>query len=144
MLFLLGLVFVVAALSLLSYVYCWQDIKGGRPHIISLRQILVIMDRHRIDALLGGHGPGYYYRLTPAQVAALLSGRRWFYRRECAADLTCLLGSWLYMTGVGDARAASWFVLLAGLCQGINLAYSLWLIGKWRDQLKEEIDNSSH
>jgi|GEM_PF-4808329 len=135
-------IFIMAALSLLSYVYCWHDIRGGNPHIVSLRQILTIMDRHQIDALLGTHGPGYYYQLTPEQLQGLVQSRRWFYTRECAADMTCLLGSWMYMTGVGDPRAAGWFALLAVLCQSINFGYSLWLISKWRGQLREEIENT--
>lgn len=140
--FLLGLIFVSAALSLVSYVYCWHDIRGGRPHIISLRQILTIMDRNRINEMFGAPEPGYYYPLSPAQLRIVMQERRWFYTRECTTDIVCLVGSWLYMTGGASPDTVYGFILLAGLCQGINVAYSLWLIRKWSAQIREELDNT--
>src|SRR5437868_5178985 len=95
--FLLILIFCSSALSLLSYVYCWQDIRTGRPHIISLRQITTIMDRNRLNQMFGPPEKGYYYMLSPEQLYGLIQSRRWFYVCECAADITCALGVWLYM-----------------------------------------------
>lgn len=138
---LLVTIFILAALSFLSYVYCWQDIKTARPHIITLRQITSIMDRHRLNALFGAPEPGYYYALAPQTVAALLSRYRGYYLRECAADLTCMLGVWRYMQG-GAATAPALFIVLGLTCQGINIVYSLWLVHIWRDQLREELENS--
>ena len=140
--FLLVAIFCSAAMSLISYMYCWQDIRGGRPHIISLRQITSIMDRNRLTQLLGKPEPGYYYALSPAQLSVIIRSRRWFYTRECAADITCILGAWLYMTGsIGDENILL-FIILALSCQMVNLIYSFCLISKWRFQLREEIENS--
>ena len=140
--FLLLAIFCSASLSLISYVYCWHDIRGGRPHILSMRQITSIMDRNRLNHIFGQPEPGYYYALSPVQLYEIIQNRRWFYTSECAADITCLLGVWLYMTGTLEDENALLFVLLAGTCQLINLAYSICLISKWRSQLREEIENS--
>jgi len=140
--FLLFTIFCSASLSLISYVYCWHDIRSGRPHILSLRQITAIMDRNRLNQLFGQPEPGYYYALTPAQLYEIIQRRRWFYTGECAADITCILGVWLYMMGIIANEKILLFLLLAGLCQVINLAYSIRLISKWRGQLREEIENS--
>ena len=140
--FFLICIFASAALSLLSYLYCWQDIQRGRPHIISLRQITTIMDRNRLNQMFGSPGPGYYYTLSPPQLLALVRWKQWFFYLECTADTACLLGVWLYMTGNGLQNSVGWFIVLAGLCQGINLAYSIWLIRKWSFQIREEIENS--
>jgi hypothetical protein len=142
--FLLVSIFFSAALSLISYVYCWQDIRSGRPHIISLRQITAIMDRKRLNRIFGMPEPGYYYPLSPELMYELIRKRRWFYTRECTADITCILGVWLYMTGRLPATYVGWFAALAGICQMINLVYSLFLISKWHSQLREEIDNSEY
>ena len=140
--FLLVAIFCSASLSLVSYIYCWHDIRNGRPHILSLRQITSIMDRNRLNQLFGKPEPGYYYLLTPDQLYGITQQCRWFYTCECAADITCIAGVWLYMTGtIGNANILL-FTLLAGLCQMINLAYSIRLIRKWHGQLREEIENS--
>jgi len=136
-------IFIASALSLVSYVYCWNDIKSGRPHIITLRQITSIMDRNRLNALYGSPEPGYYYRLPPETLAAMLARYRWFYIRECAADLVCMLGVWRYMQGASHPNGQTIFIALALTCQAVNILYSLWLVRKWRDQLREEMENSS-
>jgi len=139
---LLILIFIAAAMSLVSYVYCWQDIKGGRPHIVSLRQITGIMDRNRLNRRFGIPETGYYYPLSPEQMQDLLRSRAWFFYGECTADAVCLLGVWLYMNGQGDSDFLWWFIALAGICQIINVGFSLWLVHKWREQIREEIENS--
>ena len=136
---LMVLIFLSAGLSLVSYVYCWQDITSGRPHILALRQITSIMDRNRLNAIYGQPEPGFYYPLSPQTVAQLTSRYRWFYMRECAAEAVCMLGVWRFMVGSGAPELQGLFVVLALLCQGVNFIYSLWLIRKWRDQLQEEI-----
>lgn len=142
MAFLLIVIFITAALSLLSYVYCWNDIKGGRPHIISLRQITNVMDRDEINRMFGEPEPGYFYPLAPSQITKLLAARRWYYWCECAADSACLLGAWYFYMSGQDGTDVWIFLGLASLCQGINLAWSAWLIRKWRHQIREEIENS--
>ena len=52
-----------------------------------------------------------------------------FFRDHLRIHLPVILGGSLLLT-------------LAGLCQGINLAYSLWLMRKWQDQFREELENS--
>lgn len=136
---LLVLIFLSAGMSLVSYVYCWQDITSGRPHILALRQITSIMDRHRLNTLYGSPEPGFYYPLSPLQVAQLTGRYRGFYLRECAAELVCMLGVWRYMSGSAAPEGQTLFILLAMACQGVNFIYSLHLIRKWRDQLQEEI-----
>jgi hypothetical protein len=138
---LLVIIFVAAALSLMSYLYCWQDIKTGRPHIITLRQITSIMDRHRLNAIFGNPEPGYFYTIPPETLAYLIRRYRGFYMRECIADAVCMLGSWRYMLHYADPAGLPLFLCLALACQGINILYSLWLIRKWRDQLREEMEN---
>jgi hypothetical protein len=107
------LIFISAGLSLVSYVYCWQDIRTGRPHILALRQITSIMDRHRLTALFGQPEPGYYYKLTPEQVKALIRRHLNFYIGECAAELVCMLGVWRYMSGSASPDGLPAFILLA-------------------------------
>ncbi len=126
----------------MSYVYCWQDIKSGRPHIITLRQITSIMDRHRLNAMFGQPAPGYYYPIPSEKLLPMLNRYRGFYIRECAADLVCMLGAWRYIASSTNPGTQSLFILLAGTCQAINILYSIWLIRKWADQLREEMENS--
>lgn len=135
-------IFIISALSLISYVYCWQDIKTGRPHIITLRQITSIMDRKQLNILFGPPEPGYYYKLLPEMVTYLQNTYRLYYIRECAADIVCMAGVWRYMHAPDSAPGQIIFILLALTCQGINIIYSLWLVRKWRDQLREEMENS--
>lgn len=137
---LLVLIFISAGLSLVSYVYCWQDITSARPHILALRQITSIMDRNRLNALFGQPQPGFYYALKPEQVKALTSRFRGFYLRECAAEIVCMAGVWRYMAGYASPAGQGAFIVLAIICQGINFIYSMWLIRKWRDQLQEELE----
>lgn len=137
---LLILIFISAGLSLLSYTYCWQEIRGARPHILALRQITSIMDRHELNQLFGRPEPGFFYPLSPEQVRGLTRHYRWFYLRECTAEAICMLGVWRYMTGAAIPEGESLFIGLALTCQGVNFLYSLWLIRKWRDQLQEELE----
>lgn len=138
--FLLFVILVSGALSLVSYLYCWHDIKRGKPHIISLRQITGIMDRNRLDSLLGRHDGRYFYNLSPDVRTRLLNGRREFVYGECAADLVCMLGAGRYFSGAAAESTQGWFILIAGLCQAINFAYSTHLVRKWSHQIREEID----
>ena len=140
--FLLIVIFICAALSLLSYIHCWQDIRGGRPHIISLRQITSVMDRERINQWFGAPARGYYYKLSPEQLQSILRRRGWFFYTECAVDIVCLFGTWWFATGMGSAEMVWPFILLAGICQGVNLVYSFWLMRKWQHQIHEEMDNA--
>lgn len=139
--FLLTLIFIAAALSLISYVYCWQDIQRGQPHIISLRQITGIMDRNRITRLFGAPKPGYYYTLTPAMQAILTRRRQRFFYLECAADAVCAIGAWHFITAPSGTLTVGSFIVLAGLCQGINFFWSMWLVRKWAHQIREEMDD---
>ncbi|MBY0406346.1 MAG: hypothetical protein K2Q01_01540 [Rickettsiales bacterium] len=134
-------IFLTAALSLASYVYCWQDIKTGRPHIITLRQITAIMDRNQLNALFGMPKPGYFYELSEETVHNLLTRYRGYYVRECAADSVCMLGVWRHMQGAAAPETMALFILLAMTCQGVNIIYSMHLIKKYRHQLREEMEN---
>lgn len=139
---LLVIIFIAAALSMMSYIYCWQDIKSGRPHIITLRQITSVMDRHVLNQIFGHPEPGYYYTLPPERASALLRRYRLFYLGELTADTVCMLGVWRYMQGLAHPDGQTAFILLGLACQGVNIIYSLWLVRKWRDQLREEMDNT--
>ena len=138
---LLAAIFITAGLSLLSYIYCWQDIKSGRPHIITLRQITSIMDRHRLNAMFGSPQPGYYYPIPDTILKPMLAYYRSFYLSECLADSLCMLGAWRYMQHK-DAQGQALFISLAFTCQAVNIIYSIWLIRKWGHQLREEFENS--
>jgi len=140
--FLLIVIFISAALSLLSYIHCWQDICRGRPHIISLRQITSVMDREWLNRRFGAHEPGYYYKLSPAQIQDIVRKHGWFFYCECAMDTVCLFGAWWFSIGLGSGDMALLFILLAGAGQGLNVAYSFWLMRKWKHQIREEIENS--
>jgi len=137
---LLLVVLLLSALSLASYVYCWRDVMRGHPHIISLRQITCIMDRHLLDIMFGRHEAGYRYTLSP-------HARRWFARqwggywlREVAADAVCIIGA-LYFWFMDDRPLMVSFLLLALTCQGINMVQSMWLVRRWRHQIIEELDD---
>ncbi len=134
-------IFLVSLLSLASNLYCWNDIKSGRPHIISLRQITLIMDRHVLNRIFGEPQPGYRYPLSPSVLTQFIRARRGYVYREMTADLLCMLAAWRYWTGMAPAALEAWFVLIAGLCQGISLVYSLWLVRKWGHQIHEEISD---
>ena len=136
---LLVTIFMMAAMSLLSYVYCWHDIKSGEPHIISLRQITNIMDRNRLTHMFGSPAPGYRYKLSPLALKALLKARQGFYYTEVGADSACILGAYAYMTHQVPMGTVGWFIVLAGLCQSINFAYSIWLVRRWGHQIREEM-----
>jgi len=140
--FLLVIIFISAALSFLSYVYCWNDIRSGRPQIVSLRQITGVMDRERLNQWFGRPAPGYYYTLTPEQVKGILWWRAWFVRSECALDGVCLFGAWWFSHYVKHAGFVYGFIFLGGLCQIVNLAHSFWLMQKWQHQIREEVENS--
>lgn len=138
---LLATLLLLSALSLVSYLYCWADILGGRPHIISLRQITGIMDRHKLTDLLGAPEPGYYFALSPQQLGWLKRRFSLNFYREAATDLVCTLGAYRYLNGTADPALAGWFITLAGLCQGINFGYSLWLVRRYAHQIGEEMDD---
>jgi hypothetical protein len=136
---LLLIILVISAMSLSSYVYCWRDVMGGRPHIISLRQITCIMDRSLLDVMFGKHEAGYRYLLSPSM-------RHWFrrqwglyYLREISADWLCIIGA-LYFWFLPAHPLTFSFVLLAVCCQGINIAQSVLLVRRWRHQIIEELD----
>ena len=133
-------IFLVSLLSLASYLYCVNDIRGGRPHIVSLRQVTLIMDRKRLSRLFGEPDAGFRYTLAPDTLAAFIKARQGYVYVEMAADLMCMLGAWRYMTGMAPAALEYWFVPLAALCQGVNLAYSMWLVWKWGSQIREEME----
>jgi hypothetical protein len=140
--FLLVCIFVFSGMSLVSYIYCWLDMLGGKPYILSLRQITTIMDRSQLNQLFGKPGKGFYYTLTPQMIAAIIRTRKWYFFRECLADTLCVYGAWRFMM-VESTPGTIWlFILLASACQGVNLLYSVQLVKKWGDQLREEIDNS--
>lgn len=139
--FLLTAIFIAAALSLVSYLYCWWDIRGGHPHIISLRQITNIMDRHILDLLFGNHDRGYYYTLSPEKLVIFRRAWGGYYYREIAADGICMIGVYRYMTGLASPDTVGWFILLATVCQAINFAYSILLIRRWSHQIREELED---
>lgn len=133
-------VFLVSVLSLGSYLYCWRDVKRGNPHILSLRQVTLVMDREVLNRLFGAPGPGWRYALTPEARAELVRSR-WFYiHSEMAIDLACMLAAWSVVTHKAPPAMEIWLVLLAGVAQGINLAYSVWLMKKWGWQIREEME----
>jgi hypothetical protein len=136
---LLMTIFAIAGLSLISYLYCWHDLKGGRPHIISLRQITGVMDREQINAMFGKPEPGYYYRLEPAMLRETVAEQKWRYYGEVGADAVCLLGCYYYLNAGGPMVV--WFILLAGACQAISVGLSVHLVRKWWHQLAEEMDD---
>jgi hypothetical protein len=138
---LLVTIFFSSALSMISYFYCWHDIKTGHPHIISLRQITNIMDRNRLNEMFGKPNHGYRYHLEPAVVRALVRSRQFFFHSEVAADSTCMVGAYLYLTDQLEMTNIGWFLLLGVICQAINVGYSIWLVRKWSHQIKEEMDN---
>ena len=134
-------IFCMSGLSLLSYVYCWQDIRRGHPHILSLRQITNIMDRNRLNLLFGNPEPGYYYDLSPVMLAFITRFCGLYYYCEIAADIVCIFGVYHFMTYGAHSPLAGWFVLLAATCQGINFLYSVWLIRRWGHQIREEMED---
>ena len=140
--FLLVLIFISGALSLLSYIFCWQDIAAGRPHIISLRQITSIMDRKRLNAHFGAPKRGFYYQLTPVQVEGILWRQRGYMIAECSLDGLCVLGSWWFASGLGSQELELPFIGAAGLSQLLNVLYSFFLLRKWQHQMQEELENS--
>ncbi len=142
MMLLLACVMLVAFLSLCSYLYCWHDIRRGRPHILSLRQITLIMDRNRLDSIFGHHQKGYYYQLNPAALAMIVRSRRGFVFFEVLADTFCLWGSYRYLAGLASMQTVGLFVVLAAVCQGIDVWFSMRLVRAWWPQIQEEIDNT--
>lgn len=135
-------ILLASSLSMMSYMYCWRDIRRGRPHIISLRQITNIMDRERLNALFGAPMPGYFYPLTKPAKAALVRTYQLHYYIECATDGVCVLGAWRYLVVHAGAAVVWRFIVLAAICQAINVVYSTCMVRKWAHQIKEEIDNS--
>jgi hypothetical protein len=133
------MVFLIALVSLGSTVYCWNDIQRGHPRILSLRQITLIMDREALNRLFGKPDANFRYTLSPEMLAALLRSRSWYVYSEMAADMLCLYGASRYLNGVAPPSLAATFVLLAVLCQAVNIVYSLWLVHKWGWQIREEM-----
>lgn len=134
-------IFFTALLSLASYLYCWNDIRRGRPHIISLRQVTLIMDRNALNRLFGQPQPDYRYALPLETLARLIKAKQGYVYLEMAADALCMLGAWRYLTGAAPEALEEWFILLAALCQGVNIVYSMWLVWKWGDQIREEMED---
>lgn len=135
-------IFMLASVSLMSYLYCWTDIRGGKPHILSLRQVTCIMDRAQINQRFGMPDKGYRYKLTPLQLKAFMGRYQYSFYRECATDLVCALGAWRFLTRDASSQLLWGFIVLGLICQGAYLAYSVTLVRKWGHQIREEIDNS--
>lgn len=133
-------VFLIATLSLASYLYCWNDIRRGHPHILSLRQITLVMDREALNRMFGAPDARYRYALAPEALAGVIRARRFYAYSEMAIDAVCALAMWSVVTHRALPVFEDWLVLLAGLAQGINLAYSLWLVRKWGWQIREEME----
>lgn len=139
--FLLVSIFLAAALSLLSYLYCWWDIQSGSPHIISLRQITNIMDRHLLDRIFGAHKEGYVYELSPQKLAFIRLVWGGYYYRELAADTICMIGAYYYMTQAAAPAFVLLFIVLATTCQAINFVFSIRLVRRWKHQIREELED---
>lgn len=138
--FLLILIFLFAACSFVSFVYCWLDIRAGKPYILSLRQITGIMDRNIINSLYGMPQKGFVYPLSPQDIRHILNTRRMYFYRECLADSLCIFGAWRFMTQDASAVIIVLFLLLGGLCQGLNMLYSYQVLQRWGDQIREELE----
>lgn len=136
--FLIGII-LISILSAGSYWFCWQDILGGRPNILSMRQITLIMDRNKLDAIFGKHQPDYHYALSPEMLAALVRSRKFFVYSEMAAEVCCFIGAYRYLTGLASPDTLSLFVLLAVICQIIDVWMSISLIRKYWHQVEEEM-----
>ncbi|MFO0388903.1 MAG: hypothetical protein ACK502_04185 [Alphaproteobacteria bacterium] len=133
---------VIVLISILtagSYWFCWQDILRGRPNILSMRQITLIMDRNKLDAIFGRHQPDFYYTLTPEMLAALVRSRKFFVYSEIAAEVVCFIGAYRYLTGAASLETVWVFILLAAICEGIDIWMSITLIRKYWYQIEEEM-----
>jgi hypothetical protein len=137
-LFLIGIV-LISILTAGSYWFCWQDILRGRPNVLSMRQITLIMDRNKLDAIFGRHQPDYHYALAPEVLAALVRSRKFFVYSEIAAEAVCFIGAYRYLTGVASPETLWLFVVLAVMCEGIDVWMSLSLIRKYWYQIEEEM-----
>ena len=138
---LLILIFLFAGCSFVSFVYCWLDIRGGKPYILSLRQITGIMDRNIINSLYGMPQKGFIYPLSPKDIRHILNSRRMYFYRESLADSLCIFGSWRFMTQEASTGMLWTFLLLGGVCQGLNMLYSFQVLERWGDQIREELDS---
>ncbi len=139
MLFLVGII-LISILSAGSYWFCWQDIKRGRPSILSMRQVTLIMDRKRLDAIFGRHQSDYTYQLSPEVLAALMRMRSFFVYSEIAAEVVCFVGAYRYLTGMASPDYAGIFIMLACCCQFIDIWMSVSLIRKYWHQVEEEMN----
>lgn len=133
------LVGCISVLSLGSWLYCWNDVQKGRPNILSLRQITLIMDRHRLDALYGKHGSGYIYELSKESLQQINRDRRMFVYSEMLADGCCFFGVYRYFTGTMDTSLLPLFMTLAIAYQSLSLWYSMTLVKRWWHQIAEEM-----
>ena len=133
------IIMVISVLSAASYWFCWQDILRGRPNILSLRQVTLIMDRNKLDAIFGKHQPGYVYALSPQMLAAVIRWRKFFVYSEVAAEMVCFFGAYRYLSGVSSPETLPLFVLLAMICQVIDIWMSFSLIRKYWHQIEEEM-----
>lgn len=128
-----------ALLSLASWWFCWRNVMGGRPHILSMRQITLIMDRERLDTLYGKHKPGYVYELNEAALGQIKRQHRGNMIKEMAADLLCLVGSYNYLMSDEPAGSMLTFAMFAGIYQMLTLWYSFKLVNPYWEQINEEM-----
>ena len=138
---LLASIALISAISLCSWWYCWQDVRGGRPNILSLRQVTLIMDRNLLDTLYGKHGQGYIYTLNKPALAQITRDRRLFVYKEMLADMLCFAGAYRYFIGSAMPDYFPIFLLLATTYQGLSIWYSISLVRRWWHQIEEEMDN---
>ncbi|MGE0755332.1 MAG: hypothetical protein AB7L92_09280 [Alphaproteobacteria bacterium] len=131
----------MSAVSLCSWVYCWRDVLDGKPGILSLRQVTLIMDRHKLDEIFGRHGPGYVYELSPQAIALVKRNYSIFVYSEMAADILCFIGVYRFFTGDMSQAIVPMFTLVASMYQLVALWYSLRLVRQWWHQIEEEMDN---
>jgi hypothetical protein len=136
----LFLIFGCAAVSLLSYLYCWQDIRGGAPHIISLRSVTYIMDRHQLNHLYGEPDRRWRYHFPPETLKRFKARWSGQFLLAIGADSSCLLGAYRYLTEQGAPVFLPWFVLLAGGYQALSYIWSYLLVHRWGHQIREEIE----
>ncbi len=133
------IIMLISVMTAGSYWFCWQDILRGRPHILSMRQVTLIMDRNRLDAVFGRHKEGYVYELSPQSLSALVKARRFFVYSEMTAEFVCFVGAYRYLNDMAAPEFVGLFVLLAGLCQGIDIWMSIRLIRRYWHQIEEEM-----
>jgi hypothetical protein len=136
---LLLIVLVVSLLSFASYMYCWRDIMTGNPHILSLRQMTTIMDRHVLNLIFGAHEKDYRYWLSPTGLIWFRKQWSGYYYREIAADALCAIGALYFLSKNTPQEVTTAFLLLAITCQGITIYSAVIQVKRWRHQIEEEL-----